>query len=151
MIKLIPLKMQYCEEVTMIAKECLPEHWSLKEIQDVLQYDHNIYFVAQREENNQIVGFAGIMVLAEEAELLNIAVLSEFRKKGIGQQLLTRLLEEAKIKNVTRMLLEVRKSNEVAINFYKRNQFEILGDRKKYYTNPVEDALIMDCKIIACE
>ena len=132
MIDLLPLQLQYCEAVAEIAKESLPEHWSLDGIKNVLRYDNNIYYVA-RDLSGKIVGFAGIMLVADEAELLNIAVSGSFRGRGIGQELLTKVLSKASQKGTQRMLLEVRKSNTSAINLYHKNGFVELGERKNYY------------------
>lgn len=144
MIELVPLQIQYCEEVADIAQECLPEHWSLKGIQDVLRYDNNIYYLAVEVETNKIAGFAGIMLIADEAELLNIAVREAFRNQGIGQLLLARMISKGLAGGARRMLLEVRKSNAVAIALYQKNHFRNLCERKKYYSNPTEDAIIME-------
>lgn len=151
MMELIPLQLQHCEEVADIAEESLPEHWSLKGIQDVLQYENNIYYLAVETETNTIAGFAGIMLIADEAELLNIAVRKAFRNQGIGQLLLDRMIEKGMANGARRILLEVRKSNMTAIKLYKKNRFSILCERKGYYSNPIEDAIIMerilrDCK-----
>ena len=146
MIDLLPLQLQYCEAVAEIAKESLPEHWSLDGIKDVLRYDNNIYYVA-RDLSGKIVGFVGIMLVADEAELLNIAVSGSFRGRGIGQELLTKVLSKASQKGTQRMLLEVRKSNTSAINLYHKNGFVELGERKNYYSNPKEDAIIMEKKL----
>ena len=143
MIHLLPLQLQYCEAVAEIAKESLPEHWSLDGIKDVLRYDNNIYYVAC-DLSCRIVGFAGIMLVADEAELLNIAVSESFRGQGIGQELLAKVLSKASQKGTQRMLLEVRKSNTSAINLYHKNGFVELGERKNYYSNPKEDAIIME-------
>lgn len=173
MIELLPLQSQYCEVVAKIAKESLPEYWSLEGIRDVLRYDNNIYYVAcdlavsdyeeysekkvsgnrlelEKEKTDlsgKVIGFAGIMLVADEAELLNIAVTGTFRGRGIGQKLLTKMLSEASRRGVQRMLLEVRKSNEPAINLYHKNGFVELGERKNYYSNPEEDAVIMERKL----
>ena len=146
MIDLLPLQLQYCEAVAEIAKESLPEHWSLDGIKDVLRYDNNIYYVAC-DLSGKIVGFAGIMLVADEAELLNIAVSESFRGRGIGQELLTKVLSKASQKGTQRMLLEVRKSNTSAINLYHKNGFVELGERKNYYSNPKEDAIIMERRL----
>lgn len=143
MIELIPLELQYCEEVADIAKENLPEAWSLSGIQDVLRYSDNIYYVARQTDNREIVGFAGIMLIADEAELLNIAVRKDFQGQGVGQLLLEKVMEKGCAGGAGRMLLEVRKSNIPAIKLYHKNLFSVLGERKNYYSNPTEDAIIM--------
>lgn len=144
MIELFPLELEYCENVAEIAKKCLPESWSLEGVQDVLRYKHNIYYVAKDVITDDVIAFAGIMIVADEAELLNIAVLENYRRQGIAQRLMDVLLSKAKEKGAYRMLLEVRYSNMTAQCFYNKNQFTILGNRRNYYSNPKEDAIIME-------
>ena len=144
MIELFPLELEYCEAVARIAKECLPECWSLDGIRDVLQYDNNIFYVAKDVGRDEIVAYAGIMVIVDEAELLNIAVTQAYRKMGIAQQLIEQLLAMAKQFDAYRMLLEVRQSNQPAIDFYRKNGFSEIAERKNYYSNPIENAIIME-------
>lgn len=161
-IALLPLQLQYCEEVYAIAKESLPEHWSLAGIQDVLKYKNNLFFVAIETngltkhilseddtltEMTGIVGFIGIMVIDKEAELLNIAVRPKYRRQGIAEQLLERGILAAKENTAERMLLEVRQSNTAAQQLYAKYQFSVIGKRKNYYQNPNEDALIMEKRL----
>lgn len=145
-IELKPLQLSDCEAVAELAKKCLPEHWSLDSVRSVLKYENNIYYVAHSIEQSLVVGFAGIMVIADEAELLNIAVAPEFRRQGIGKVLLRQMLQEAKECGAFRILLEVRESNLTAQSLYRQYQFAEIGTRRKYYHNPVEDAVIMECR-----
>lgn len=157
MIKILPLRLEYCEAVAAIARESLPESWSLQEIRNVLQYDYNFYYVACNMESkdqvvesdlsivvNCIVGFAGAMLIGDEAELLNIAIRKAYREQGIGTLLLKLLLCEMTGRGMKRMLLEVRQSNKYAQKLYFEHGFRQLAVRKKYYNNPEEDAVIME-------
>ena len=143
-IVLLPLGEKDCEAVFGIARDSLPEHWSLDSIRSVLQYENNIYYVARHTGQNRVVGFAGIMVIADEAELLNIAVDSKYRSHGIGKMLMEQVLIEAERAGAGRLLLEVRESNLPAIHLYRSYGFQDMGRRRAYYSNPVEDALIME-------
>lgn len=143
-IKLVPLAFADCEAVAEIAKQCLPEYWSLDSVRSVLQYENNIYYAAHSIEQSLVVGFAGIMIIADEAELLNIAVASEFRRQGIGQMLLEQMLQEAERAGAYRLLLEVRKSNRAARDLYYKHHFMEIGTRRDYYHSPTEDAIIME-------
>ena len=78
-VELVPLSLELCEDVYHIAAVSIPEHWSLEGVKDVLRYDNNIFRVAKLKDSTTIVGFAGIMMIVDEAELLNIAVLPEYR------------------------------------------------------------------------
>ncbi len=147
MIELFPLELQYCDKVAEISKNCLPEAWSYASICDVLKYDNNIYYVAQDVHADVVVGFAGIMIVADEAELLNIAVSSDYRRSGVAKRLLEQLLMQARQQGAYRMLLEVRESNDGAKALYKQMGFSHLAVRKNYYSHPTEDAIIMECPL----
>lgn len=86
-------------------------------------------------------------IIDKEAELIRVAVKKKDRKKGYAKLLLKVMLEDLRENAVETCFLEVRKTNEVAINLYKKFGFSILGIRKEYYENPLEDAIIMSCKI----
>ena len=144
MVSIVPLEYEYCEQVHEIAKECLPEAWSLDGIRDVLKYDNNIYYVAVDKSSRKVIGFGGIMIVADEAELLNIAVTKSYRQQGIAGAMLNELMSEAETLGAYRMLLEVREHNAVARKFYVDNGFVELGNRKNYYDNPVDNAVIME-------
>jgi ribosomal-protein-alanine N-acetyltransferase len=80
---------------------------------------------------------------AADWELENVAVGREFRRRGIGRELIAALLAYARAGNAERILLEVRASNEGAIRLYKGSGFQILARREGYYRDPDEDALVM--------
>ena len=83
----------------------------------------------------------------EEGEITNVAVSSKYRKHGIGNHLVTAMQRVAKEKNLERMILEVRATNEPALSLYKRKGFTELGIRKNFYEKPTEDAIIMSCAL----
>lgn len=149
MIEILKLQYEYCEQVYNIARDCLPEHWSLEGIRDVLKYNNNIYYVSIETGTHKVIGFGGIMIVADEAELLNIAVDIEYRNKGIANKLIKKLISDAILTGAQRMLLEVRAHNDIARCFYHSNGFTELGLRKNYYDNPSDDAIIME-KILNC-
>jgi ribosomal protein S18 acetylase RimI-like enzyme len=78
-----------------------------------------------------------------ECEILNIAVHPAFRRNGIGRKLFEATVEKCLSQNVESIWLEVRKNNDEAVSFYKKNGFEVIYTRKDYYQNPVDDALVM--------
>ncbi len=146
-VELVPLTRKLCGPVYQIAAESIPEHWSLRSVEDVLLYDDRIFCVAKEKETGAVLGFAGIMVTVDEAELLNIAVSSKYRRNGIGQMLMDCMLKEAKKHRAGRILLEVRKSNHAARHLYEKNGFTAFAERKGYYRNPKEDAVMMEKRL----
>ena len=90
-----------------------------------------------------VAGFLVARRLSTELEILNFAVESDWRRCGIGAELLTAALQWAQTFQATQAILEVRASNLAALHFYERHKFEVVGRRPRYYTAPVEDALLL--------
>jgi len=90
-----------------------------------------------------VIGYAGFWLLVDEAHICTIAVDPLWQGRGLGELLLISLLDWGQERGAVRATLEVRVSNHVAQELYHKYQFEILGRRKRYYTNNNEDAYIM--------
>ena len=86
-------------------------------------------------------------IIADEAQLYNIAIAPEFRGRGIGSILLRYMAEKAEEAGCKVLLLEVRRSNTPAITMYRKNGFKESGLRKGYYAEEAEDAVLMDKEI----
>ena len=85
----------------------------------------------------------GLSCVLDEGYVTNIAVLPDYRRKGIASALLEQCISAAKQKNLSFVSLEVRKSNLAAIKLYEKFEFKIEGERKNFYECPKEDAYIM--------
>jgi ribosomal-protein-alanine N-acetyltransferase len=99
---------------------------------------------ATSSRRGAIVGMAVVAQLIDDCELCNLVVLPEYLSKRVGYSLLQASVEVAQYLKISRMLLEVRQSNHRAIEFYKRNGFRIISERKNYYLNPSENAWVME-------
>ena len=97
----------------------------------------------------KIIGLAVLAFLFDHGDLCNLVVSLKYLGKGIGQELLSKCLEIAKQGNLNRILLEVRHSNYRAVRFYQRNDFRISANRKNYYSQPSEDAWVMERSILS--
>lgn len=106
----------------------------------------NSHFVIAKNDNNEIVGFAGLKVIVDEADIMNIVVKKSFRHNGIGSMLLENLISYSKDKNLKTITLEVNEHNLSAIRLYDKFNFNHIGIRKKYY-NGESDAIIMSKKL----
>lgn len=95
------------------------------------------------ELDGKIVAMIVSWLILDELHIATIATRPDFRKQGIGKKLLTHALKSARDEGVTRSFLEVRESNEVAINMYKSFGFVEDGRRKEYYKDNHEDAILM--------
>jgi ribosomal-protein-alanine N-acetyltransferase len=126
-------------------------HWSIDSYYRLLSDDgFTTSFVAESEDEENrltISGFVIFHVAAGVSEIYNIAVDSSYARQGIGRRLLATAIEESKIRKATRVVLEVRKSNSGAIQFYDEFHFQVIGERKNYYSNPMEDAFVMEYQI----
>ena len=114
--------------------------WSYNVLKQELKNEKTKYIIAK--ENNEVVGFAGILVVLDEATLNNIVVKKSCRCRGIGGELLETLIDlcaDLKLKSFT---LEVNVENIHEIKLYEKFGFKNLGIRKKYYNNST-DAYIM--------
>lgn len=95
------------------------------------------------EMHPHVIGFLAARQAADEAEILNIAVQRDFRRKGIASALLLAALNTFHRSAIASVFLELRESNLPARNLYQRHGFVPSGRRKSYYANPIEDALCM--------
>ncbi|NLY48472.1 MAG: tRNA (adenosine(37)-N6)-threonylcarbamoyltransferase complex dimerization subunit type 1 TsaB [Clostridiales bacterium] len=129
------------DEVYGIEKETFSEPWSRASFTESLSDPNNTYLVA--EADDKIVGYCGFWGIAGEGHICNVAVRQEYRNREIGYTMLKELIARAKSKGIASMTLEVRSSNQPAINLYKKLGFTEAGTRKNFYAKPVEDAIIM--------
>lgn len=108
--------------------------FSKESTENLVKADNSFIYAYLIDE--KICGYLMVLDSIDVYEILAIATVEEYRNKGIAQE----LLEKIKTKDI---FLEVRKSNEKAINFYKKNNFKQISIRKGYYSDPTEDAIIM--------
>jgi ribosomal-protein-alanine acetyltransferase len=118
--------------------------WPLESYERMTRLPGALALVCETETG--VTGFLIARQVADEAEVLNLAVLAEARRKGQATALLATALDQFRNSGVLRVFLEVRESNQPAIAFYTKHGFSCSGRRKAYYRNPVEDALCMELK-----
>jgi ribosomal-protein-alanine acetyltransferase len=117
-------------------------NWSEESLRDCLSWEDAMSLVS--ESDKRVSGFLIGRRVREEAEILNIAVLRENRRRGEGSKLFLAALEQFRKKKVRRVFLEVRESNAGAIAFYKKHGFSETGRRPHYYRGPDEAAVVME-------
>lgn len=117
------------------------DFWNYNIFKSELENENCEYIVAVL--NDEIIGFAGIWQVVDEAHITNIVTKKTHRNQGIGNLLLKNLIDICKnLKNINLITLEVNEENIVAQKLYKKFEFEIVGKRKKYYNNE-KSAIIM--------
>jgi len=106
--------------------------------------DHRYrHYVVAEDDDGRLLGWAGVLVLPDHAQVMTIGVVPEAQRQGIGQQLLDALLDEARRRGASTVFLEVRTSNDAAQRLYRRNGFTDLRVRRGYYDAGRADALEM--------
>ncbi len=103
--------------------------------------------VATVAGSGEVIGFAVAGLVPPEAELENIAVAREAQRRGVGRQLLSELVKELRQSGVETLHLEVRASNSAAIGLYNSFGFNETGLRPRYYSDPIEDAVLMTLRL----
>ena len=136
-MKICPMTEADCEKTGLLMKECFSVPWSVEGLKEMFHTEGYCSFLAKEEE---VIGYVGMKMVLDEADITNVAVLPSHRKKGIARKLLKQLLEE---QNLHRIYLEVRASNIAAVTLYEHAGFKEVGQRKNYYDNPREDAILM--------
>ena len=123
-------------------------HWSVDSYYRLINEDSlTSSFVAEIDDESgdaKIVGFVIFHITAGISEIYNIAVQAQHARLGVGRLLMSAAIETSRERKASKVVLEVRKSNVPAINFYYGFNFHIVGERKNYYSNPLEDAYVME-------
>ena len=136
-----PMTKDDVDDVYKVEEDCFVDPWSKESIRKELKNDLARYLVA--EIDGEIVGYVGVWFVVDEGHITNVAVHSNYRGKKIGDKLVKEMVELCRQSNIVAMTLEVRESNIVAQNLYKKYGFKMGGIRKEYYSDNKEDAIIM--------
>ena len=131
----------YLDEVATIENDCFSHPWSRRSLESELQNETSRFLVAV--EDGKVIGYIGMSAVIDEGYLFNAAVDSHYRKKGVGSALVRELVTWCQKHDFAFLTLEVRESNAPAIALYSRFGFVRVGERKNYYSDPAENALLM--------
>lgn len=141
-IKISPMLKSDTDELAKIDRVIFGGTFKAEDFSNYLNSDIYYFNVAKIDE--KAVGYIGYMIIAGEADIINIGVLPNFRGQSIGKMLLSSMLQMCKQNGATCVHLEVRKSNTVAIKLYESYGFLTVGVSKNHYKQPTEDALRMN-------
>ena len=140
MIEIVKMNEGNYKDVARIAALCLKEAWSEKSYFEQLSNPVDSTFIALWD--GAPAGFLSVWYITGEIEINNIAVLPEFRRKGIGDKLIAHAFEQFPAAQAA--FLEVRQSNIAAQKLYKKHGFVKAGERKNFYHEPTENAILMN-------
>lgn len=139
-IKIEPMNESHLKDLALLEKQCFSVPWSENALKAELEKDNSRFFVAITK--NEVSGYIGANNVLGEVYINNIAVFYNYRGFGIGESLLTHLINVSKEENCDLVTLEVRVSNAPARKLYEKLGFSEVGVRKNFYEQPNEDGII---------
>lgn len=142
-VQILNTTIELIPEIVKIGIECGLSYWSEKDYASELGNDTTFSSIAIKD--GTAIGFIVLKIISpDEGEILNFAVIEDFQRQGIGEKLFCNTTEKAAQSFYIKTIwLEVRESNIKAIGFYQKLSFTKVGIRKNFYTNPVENAVLM--------
>jgi [ribosomal protein S18]-alanine N-acetyltransferase len=140
-LRLTSLEAGYLPQILPIENEANTSPWSEKAFQNELINPQSNFLVALGDGN--VVGYGCYWRCIDEAHITNVAVAPEHRRAGIGRRIMIELLNQARDEGLLCSTLEVRASNEAAIQLYEKLGYKTVARRKGYYPDNREDALVM--------
>ena len=140
-MEIVPMTRQHVAQVAALEKLCFSAPWSEDSVAGELDNPLSVWLVCV--DRGKVLGYVGSQTVLDETDMMNIAVLPEARRAGIGERLILSLIEMLKDRGSRSLTLEVRASNTPAISLYEKLGFLQVGRRPNYYRSPREDALIL--------
>jgi ribosomal-protein-alanine N-acetyltransferase len=131
------------DDILAIEEVSFTSPWTREMYEAELANEGVSYFYLARTPHGAIVGFCSFWRVLDELHINNLAVMPDYRRQGVAGALLARVLGDGAARGARRATLEMRPSNEPARRLYERFGFVVSGVRRAYYSNPVEDALVM--------
>src|ERR1035438_1233550 len=119
-------------------------HWTAEQYEKLVKA--GVLLVA--EDADVLCGFICAQAAAGEGEIENVVVANEFSRRGVGGQLLAELIRRARVALASAILLEVRASNAAARWLYEKYGFREVGRRRRYYIEPIEDAILYELRLV---
>ena len=120
------------------------DFWNYNILKEEFESPNSKYIIAKTNDD-KIIGFAGIKIIVDTADIMNIVVKKSWRNQGVGNLLLNNLVYLCKKLNLSSLSLEVNEDNQSAIHLYEKFGFKRIGLRKNYYKN--NDGIVMECSL----
>lgn len=135
--------------VASLERQIFSDPWNERGIEDT--WKQKQAFVLTAFEDGELIGYLILYYVLEEGEIARIAVDPKYRCMGVGSQMFSELEHLCENYGIVKLLLEVREGNKKARSFYEKHGFIIDGKRKNFYTDPVENAILMSCDLVQRE
>lgn len=152
--EIIPATMADLADIVNIEEACFSAPWTRKMLKAELSGNQFAHFLVAKQEavgpsaSAPMVGYLCFWIVFEEVRLMNLAVIESMRHRGIARSLVVTALQAGVSQSAVRAVLEVRSSNVAAQALYRGLGFQHVSVRPKYYTNPPEDAVLMELEPI---
>lgn len=134
------------ERIDSIEQDSFADPWGSGEFSTALESPHIVFLVAD-DGSGAVCGYVLALAVADESEILNLAVAAECQGAGVGGRLLDAAIDGARVRGAATVWLEVRDSNVAARRLYESRGFSEISKRRGYYRQPVEDALVLKLAI----
>ena len=138
---IINAEKRHIAELEELEKQCFSMPWTAEMLETQLLDDKHVFIVAENDE--QLLGYVGMMHILDEGYISNVAVSPKCRRMGIADALINELIKRAEALELAFITLEVRESNTPARSLYSKHGFSDVGIRKNYYDFPKENAILM--------
>ena len=154
-IGIVPATLDMLPDILFLEETCFSAPWTRKMLEAELSGNRFAHFLIAQGENGSgiaprnVVGYLCFWIVFEEVRLMNLAVHDSMRRRGVGTALVVEALQVGLQQAATRAVLEVRASNHAAQALYRGLGFRHVSTRTQYYTNPVEDAILMELEPLA--
>ena len=142
-VRIVPMTADHLDDIARLEQICFSRPWSRRMLAEELENQCAAFLVALEPGTDNVIGYAGLLVMADEGYITNVAVFPEYRRRGVAEQIIQVFCDFAQGNHLAFLTLEVRPSNAPAISLYNSFGFEEVGRRKNYYDLPREDALIL--------
>ena len=142
-VRIVPMTNEHLADVSELERECFSNPWSRNMFAEELENACSAFLVALDADDGSLVGYAGLLAVADEGCITKMAVRPSSRRGGVAGQLLDVFVRFAEGSGLAFLTLEVRAGNYPAITLYGSRGFRSAGRRKNYYDHPKEDAFIM--------
>lgn len=138
---IVPMDRSHIDQIATLERQSFSTPWSRAMLEEELFHPHASFLVAEGADG-KVLGYAGLHVVLDEGYIANIAVIEDFRRRGVAGQILDVYCRFAEA-HLAFLTLEVRASNEGAIALYQGHGFAEVGRRPNFYQEPREDAVLM--------
>jgi [ribosomal protein S18]-alanine N-acetyltransferase len=141
---IVPASSGMVSDILRLEEACFSAPWTRKMLEAELSGNPFAHFLVARDGAGAVVGYHCFWIVFEELRLMNLAVCESRRRQGLARRLVIEALRTGLSQAATRAVLEVRASNDAALALYRQLGFAPVSTRRQYYTNPIEDAVLME-------